>query len=152
MQQRSDPRIGALVRAGATMFCAYENGFSARPIESSLSRSKKQKARLVEADVVALRAIRALAGKSNRTSADQQELWRHEAMLSAQGKTAYLTWPSDRMSAELRRWRPAYHVERTRSGFRVRAWLKGRREYAKRPAATGLDAAGLAPYQHLIRC
>lgn len=107
---------------------------------------------LTAGDVTTIRAIRTLSDTSERDAAYRAKLAALEAELSSAGKKAYTMWTRDRMSAELRRWRPAYRIEATQAGYRVLRWIGRRREYAKRATAARLGEAELAPYRALIRC
>ena len=111
---------------------------------------------LTERDVITLRAIRSLRGSHDRGTrqgeADYRSRLRElEAALSDAGREVYLTWPSDKVTVELGRWKAAYRLVRTRRGYSAFRWIARRKEYARRAVATCMDDPAVAAYRGLLR-
>lgn len=111
---------------------------------------------LTQRDVITLRAIRSLRFSHDRGTREgeacyRSRLWELEAALSEAGREVYLTWPSDRVTVELGRWKAAYRLVRTRRGYSAFRWISRRGEYARRAVATCMDDAAAAAYRGLLR-
>ena len=105
-------------------------------------------------DVKDLREIIRFADR-NQTERDEAFL-RHlrgkEGRLSPAAYEAWTTRTGADLRAELRRWLPAYRIERTRAGYRVFRFIKRRRVYASRPVKAGMTRQEAEEYgSRLIR-
>lgn len=119
-------------------------------------RRGTRRAALTCGDVVALRRIKGHAADADRSGPAGEAAYREglaalEAALTPAARACWFDWPSSRLAAELARWRPAYLIERTRSGLRAFRWVASRGRYASRPTAAGLDASEAAAYGRLVR-
>ena len=108
---------------------------------------------LTQSDVKDLREIIRFADR-NQTERDAEYLRRlreKEGRLSPAAHAAWTTVPGADLRAELRRWLPAYKVERTRAGYRIFRFIKRRRVYAARPLKAGMTRKEAEEYGSLIR-
>ena len=81
-----------------------------------------------------------------------RQLKEKEGRLSPAAHAAWTTVPGADLRAELRRWLPAYKVERTRAGYRIFRFIKRRRVYAARPLKAGMTRKEAEEYgSRLIR-
>ena len=105
--------------------------------------------KLTSVDIVQIRALKEISKISDKTR--NSLLRAKEAELSDSGKEAWFGWTSNKLSAELRKWRNEYVVELTNQGFRAFRWIKNRKEYAKRPTVTCMTPEQANGFRGLIR-
>ena len=113
-------------------------------------------AMITERDILTLQGIRSLRSTAKRGTREGEADYRArlaclEAALSEAGREVYMTWPSDKVTVELNRWRAAFRLVRTQRGYSAFRWIGRRKDYAKRAIATGLDDMAVAAYRGLIR-
>ena len=114
----------------------------------------RRKVSLSAPDVQALRDILKFSETEDRNAPGYvARLCERERAMPDAARIAFYYWPSDRVTAALRRWMPGFSVTRTASGYSVRRWIKARRCYAKRPLRQprgGWTQADIACFQSLI--
>jgi len=108
------------------------------------------KPKLTEVDVKAIQALRDWVAKTEYVER-VQEIRKLEKDLSEAAREWWYHATSDELTAELRRWKPAYRIEKTRAGYRVFRLLKTRGVYRVKPSKTGLSDKQVEEYRELVR-
>lgn len=111
-----------------------------------------RKPKLTEADVRAILDLRRWAEETPYATRVKEVRARENAMPEA-AKAWWYNEPSAVLDAELRRWKPAYRVEKTRAGYRVFRLLVTRGIYRVKPSRTGLTREQADEYLgRMVRC
>lgn len=108
------------------------------------------KPKLTEADVKAIQGLRDWAARTEYAER-VKEIGKLENALSEAARAWWFHATSDEVTAELRRWKPAYRIEKTRAGYRVFRLLKTRGVYRVKPSQTGLSDKQVKEYRELVR-
>jgi len=106
--------------------------------------------KLTSVDVQAILDLRAWVAKTEYEERCQK-IRALEGRLSEAARVWWYNATTDDLDAELRRWRPAYRVEKTRAGYRVFRLLKTRGVYRLKPSKTGLSAEDVKEYREFVR-